>query len=247
MKIQIFTCLTHNSINYAEFLKENLINSSSKQNNLIFSAMVDDKFNSEKCSWDIKEVVKTPYDLFKGYGARNHSVMLNKIINHIDKDTDIIVICDCDVAILKKNWDLTLINLHKKYDSLITPKFSGRSSVYFTSFTKKTYMDIVPNYTPGTKESDYKVTTIYEDTGYQLQDQLVNNKVFFYNLEGFDGKEYKIEGTNRDLHYLYKIGDVNFITHFGGSHKKDFESKTVKNWIRQINIELENEQSISHS
>lgn len=238
--IQVFTCLTHNSEGYSEFLKKNLSENAKNKDNIIFNAIIDDKFNGNT-SWTIVDTVKTPHKLFVGYGAKNHSTMLNKIINHIDDKSDIIVICDCDVAILKKNWDLKLLELHKKYDALITPKFSGKSSVYFTSFTKKVFKEIKFDFRPGNKENDYKVTTIYEDTGYKIQDQLINKKMFFYTLEGFDGEIYKRKVDNKNLHYLYKIGESNFITHFGGSHKTDFKSKSVKDWISQINTELKNE------
>lgn len=238
--IQIFTCLTHNSVFYSEFLKKNLTENASNKDNLIFSAIVDDKFIGET-SWDIVEKVKTPHKLFVGYGAKNHSTMLNKIINNIDDKADIIVVCDCDVAVLKKDWDLIIINLHKKYDALITPKFSGKSSVYFTSITKNVFKEIIPDFRPGNEKNDYKVTTIYEDTGYKLEDQLKHKKMFFYDLEGFNGKEYKRKENNKNLHYLYKIGNQNFITHFGGSHKKDFDSDDVKIWLNQIKKELKNE------
>jgi hypothetical protein len=240
--IQIFTCLTHNSGEYANFLKKNLLSSADDKNNLKFSAIADDKFiNNCNVEWEILEVVKTPHNLFEGYGAKNHATMLNKIINHIDNNSQIVIICDCDVAILKKGWDTMIENLHKKYDVLITPKFSGRSSVYFTSFTKKSYLKVIPDFTPGTKENDNKVTTVYEDTGYKIQDQFKNHKIMLYNLDGFDGESYKRNFENDGLFYLYMLNNQKFITHFGGSHKKNFTSNSTKKWIDNVNKILENE------
>lgn len=239
--IQIFTCLTHNSSDYAIHLLNNLKSNASNPDNLIFSAIADDKFDQPCEGWNIVDRVNTPYKLFKGFGAYNHSTMLNKIINYLDQRANIIIVCDCDVAILKKKWDLDIIKYHKKYDVLITPKFSGKSSVYFTSFNKKTYQEVIPDYTPGTEESGFKVNTIYVDTGYRVQDQLKNHKVLFYDLEGFDGINYEKNKNNPHLHYLYLLGGKKMVTHFGASHKTEFESERVKMWIKSIKEVLKNE------
>lgn len=238
MKIQIFTCLTHNSTEFANFLKKNLEETSSKKNQITFFAIVDQNFVSKNSEWQIIDRVETPHGLFDGYGAKNHSIMLNKIINHIKDETDIVIICDCDVAVLQKNWDAVITSFHEKYDALITPKFSGKSSVYFTSFKKDVYLKIKPDFTPGVEENNFKVKTIFEDTGYKVQEQLKDYKFIFYDLVGFNKTDPSKYKSHKDFHYLYKLNGKNFLTHFGGSHKKDFKSVGVENWVNNISLEL---------
>lgn len=221
MNIDIFTCLTSNSLSYANFLYENLISTYDKCDNLRFHAISDNTFSEKSEIWKIEETVKQSY-----IGASaNHASMLNKIINYIPEDSDILIIADCDVAILQKNWNIIMKNMLETYDVLITPKFSGASAVFLITFKSKIFKKVNPNFMPGTIQNDYKVTTSILDTGHLLDDEFKLYEKFYYKY---------IEDFNEMFKYTYLIDDSPFITHLSGSHKKLYSGAAVQIWIKNI-------------
>lgn len=220
--IQIFTCLTGNSREYALHLKENLLSTSSSD--MSFTALCDDTFTGYCPGWDIVDTVPRKYP----NGAANHGQMLNKIRRHIKKNSSITVVADCDVAALRKGWDkLILSNMSDGYfDAMITPKFSGSPSVYFTALNSKRLKKGKPDFMPGTKHNGYLTDTPLVDTGWRLTEFF--DRPYIYNYR-----------WHPELRYLYSYGSLRMFSHMGGSHKKTFDSQETQNWIKAINKQID--------
>jgi hypothetical protein len=219
--IDIFTCLTGNSAPYAKHLKENLLETFSF---VRFHAIADDTFKGEADGWKIHEVVPRRFP----NGSANHGHMLNRIINYIPKDSEIVVVADVDVAVLDIMWPHVLHEIHYKdnHDIAITKKFSGAASVYFTSFRADAFREANPDFRPGTKENGYQTKTVMMDTGYKLDSYFKNPYWYRFNMTD-------------TFRYLYSLEDnTPFITHMGASHKKDFESEDVQKWVDAISKHL---------
>ncbi len=224
MNIDIFTCLTENSLPYANFLYKNLISTYDNSDNLRFHAIADDKFIKSSKYWKIENIVNNSYT----NASANHASMLNIIINYIPDDSDILIITDCDVAILQKNWNTTMKNLLNTYDVLIAPKFSGASAVFLLTFKTDIYKKVNPNFMPGTKQNGYKVTTAMLDTGYLLDEEFsLYNKFYYKYVENYQSNE-------SFFSYGYLLNEKLFLTHLSGSHKKPFQGSLSQNWIKNI-------------
>ena len=230
MRIDIFTCLTGNSAPYAENLRASIEKANSLcilPAEIFFHAIADDTFKDET-TWEIHEVVPRKYP----NGSANHGQMLNKIINHLPAEAETLIVADVDVAILHPmclwylyNWAARL------FRAAITPKFSGASSVFFSAFDAKIFREVDPDFMPGTPENGHLTETAMMDTGYKLKEAFPGS----YFLEYHDMRE-----DPSGLRYLYTTPLVwlPLVSHLGGSHKKDFESEAVQNWIQACNNKL---------
>lgn len=239
--IDIFTALATTSPAYADYLAENLIGLSSGKNLIRFWSICNQKFDypvPPTVYWENMGFVDTPEGITNSH---THALSLNCIANFIPADSDVVIVVDCDVAVLQHNWDELIVNELQNTHCIGTPKHKGTLSVYFTAFRSEVYRKIHPNFLPGDnkeiaakwhtisndKESQYlgikKGEKIVLDTGWRVAKQLAKKGYTFKLFEYV----YSDKGVPK---YLYKHKGNPFVTHFGGSHKKAFSSDLCKQW-----------------
>ncbi|MDD3962365.1 MAG: hypothetical protein PHT77_10960 [Bacteroidales bacterium] len=250
MNIDIFTCLTFNSGPYATHLKDNLESLKSNKNTIRYWSIGNEVLNSLPADgWVHLGNVR-----HQAPPSASHAAALNDIINHIPEDSDFVVIADCDIAILQKDWDELMIRFFRDVDIISTPKFCHVFSVYFTWFTAKSFRTIRPDFMPGnkttvsvawttvkTKEESviYQLPVgarIVQDTGWNVPRQIYKHGLKYKLLPYYQ--------DNNNMYHLifnYLLNDKLFVTHFSGSHKRGFDSPAciawrngVAEWIKTI-------------
>lgn len=235
MHLDIFTCLTHNSVPYAQRLRENLLALQSGLHTLRFWALAAERDADvigfpEGWRTVFVRTDKMKPDILQP--SINHSKLLNSLINHIPEDSDVVIISDCDMYVVKKWWDVEICNrlFWGEKACIGTPKHDQSLRMFFTAFREDKYRILNPNFRPGQGKSYERgwVTTkdgrrVVADTGWRLEDELRAK-----------GMRYEVMESQQQLHqpipYLFLIGGEPFVAHMGGSHKKEFTSESVQNW-----------------
>lgn len=221
MNIDIYTALAQNSKNYAQYLQKNMIERSSHKHNLRFYTLGTINFKTEPIpGWEHLGNYRVP----KYYRpSASHATILNKIIDHIPEDSHYIIIVDCDIAIIQKNWDLNMIAYLTKFNCVDTPKFSGTFGVFFCMFKTELYKRLKPDFMPGTRENGYLTTLSTNDTGYLVGKKLRGIKYLTYQ---------QIDDAVLNYNYLYN--NKLFITHMSGSRKFDYHGDRATMWRSHV-------------
>ena len=226
MNIDVFTCLSANSVPYANVLLENLRHKSSGYNSIRFYAILTEPNKTEDIdkldpAFNICYIPEMP-DNTKG--SERHAAGLNSIVKYIPHDSEMIVVADCDIIMLQDKWDQWFSIMHKTYTVVGTEKHDHTLRMFFMSiFPAWDYEYMGFDYsgsgsewhTPTDKECKdiYKIPSgsrIVRDTGWKLSSQIVKAGKKFHKLPVTnDGHEYGV---------LY---------HIGGSHKKYFRSGNI--------------------
>lgn len=225
--IDIFTCLTEGSEGYAMHLASNLALTISDPAKMRLHALVDDSQPEElvdtvQAGWFIHERVLRPHLHGIGLNAANHAAMLMHVIDHIPKDSDVVIIADVDVALLLNDWDLVLEQLLTGNEAVITPKFCGTTGPFFSAFRASTYREVKPDWRPGT-DINPKVQYAHMDTGYRVGPGMGDRPFCMY--EYLDDPKF---------HYLYRRYGVSMVTHLGASHKKPFFGPHGQQWAEEV-------------
>lgn len=242
MNIDVFTCLAPTSVPFAENLKANLEELKSDTNAIRYHTLGNDKFGELRVPGWVHEG-NVNVDLPP---SASHASALNQIVNHIPQDSDYVVIADCDVMILQKDWDTQMIEVIEKNEvgCLGTPKFCGVLSVYFTMYKADVFRKIQPNFMPG-NETTISVPwyTLTDETeamyyGMKVGDKLVQDtgwrvpaQLFKAGIPYIMFKYCQLNGNPLNLIFNYKFKNGLFITHFSGSHKHEFSSPECQQWV----------------
>jgi len=241
--VDIYTCLAANSKPYATHLYYILELLKSGENHIRYWTIGNDKFKSTPINnWTHLGNVNTDLP-----PSASHASALNSIIDNIPGNSDFIIVADCDVAVLQKNWDNTMIAQMDKFDCVGTPKFCHVLSVYFTMFKTAVFRDIVPNFMPGNIntrsvpwhtiedqiEADYYMMEvgdrIVQDTGWRIPRQL-REKGYNYKMI-----EYVQDDTNAlGLLFTYYLDGVIFVSHMSGSYKTDHGDMRCALWRQGV-------------
>jgi|GEM_PF-3432055 hypothetical protein len=246
MKIEIYTCLAPTSVPFAENLKRNLEQLKSGRHTLLYRTIGNDKFGPLRVEgWDHKENVNVDLP-----PSASHATALNQIVNHIEDDTTYVVVADCDIMILQRDWDERLIGclLKNNVDCVGTPKFCGVLSVYFTLYKAEVFKAIRPNFMPGNETTisvpwytltDPREAACYgmvvgdklvQDTGWRVPRQLVEAGCTYKLLEYYQNHQ-----ATDNLVFNYLLNKKLFVTHFSGSHKRPFEGAVCRRWVEGAN------------
>src|SRR4051812_11272790 len=107
--IDVFIPAGDNAAGYAKLLKRNLTELSSGEFSLSFKCIINSRQFSEIDGWQTAHINKTnPTLAFKTIGSFRHGQSLNLIHRYIGSEYTLI--CDADVAVLRRNWDKELVN-----------------------------------------------------------------------------------------------------------------------------------------
>lgn len=243
MKIDFFTCLYMNSANYADNLYDNLQKVTSKTSDISFFAL----FKQGNVDVLTKKWKNIPVD-FKYVGenlsgGETHSQLLNKIYPYLTNNSDYTVICDCDVMVVMKYWDILIDNIFKDNKNVVavsTPKpckvFSVFFTVFKTDFLKNAKVDFRNGRGKLFKSAWHFIKNDYEAMVYKLN---INDKIVIDtgNRIPFDiircGKDYILAEIKDNTKYF--INNKYYVSHLGGSRHKDFNDKETQRWIKECN------------
>lgn len=109
MKIDLFTFLSNNSADYAEFLKytcEKFISGKHRVNWKCIESVGVDRIPSGY------KLVSKVSDMH--HNSMSHAIALNSAQNYVENDY--VIFIDADMAIIHKNWDDIIVNELNKYD-----------------------------------------------------------------------------------------------------------------------------------
>lgn len=109
MKIDLFTFLTKNSADYAEFLKYTAKKNLSGKHKVNWKCIKS--VGCERIPKGFECVAKGPDT---GHGGYNHAAAIHKALKKITEEYVILV--DSDIAILYKGWDDVIVNELNNYD-----------------------------------------------------------------------------------------------------------------------------------
>lgn len=190
IKITVVTCLAHNSAPYADRLLENLDEFKSGSNEICYFALVStddiDHIGLPKY-WKIAPVntlKMRPTDQNATLPSVRHAKLLNSIPKVVPKDTDILVISDCDMFVFAKDWDVELCDALRGFACVGTPKHDGSLRMFLTAFDYRDnkYTNLNINWMPGVDKHDFVsrwfITDdgrrVVTDTGWRLEGGLIN-------------------------------------------------------------------------
>ena len=242
--IHFFTCLTDNSAKYADNLYDNLQKVTSNKYRKKFTAIYKHgTINEFTKNWENRELYFDYINFSPQSNGFKHSQLLNQIRNIVPSNSDYIVICDCDVMVLMKNWDNIIIKYLEDKPNVVsvsTPKFCGVFSVYFTVFNgwffRKYKLDFSNGINSFYNAIWHKIDSpqdaicykkkigdkIVLDTGNRIAKQITNI-----------GYKYKLTGVINNNEFYW--GKKYYVSHLGGSWKKSFNADIVQDWIKMCN------------
>ena len=208
MKKDITVLLTYSQehqINYINFLLDSIKLTVSNENRIKYLLGVDTGIQKnpsiEKINFHYDKLVKVDTKNLE-YSSYAHSVVMDEMIKHID--TKYAVICDSDIAFLKKNWDIDFINMIDDKNILV-----GGESNHVTYFFSHIYMaffnaDIfkklkitfapIKNCTDFVKKYNIKINKDNKNYDVEIPDELVK----YYEVKKF------YADTSSMLPYLIK-------------------------------------------
>lgn len=195
MKKDITVLLTYSQehqINYINFLLKSIKLTISDQNRVKYLLGVDTGVyknpSIDKIDFHYDQIIKV--DTKKSdYSSYAHSLVMDEMIKHID--TKYAVICDSDIAFLKKNWDLDFINqLNDK--NIIIGGESNHVTYFFphiymaffdASIIKKLNITFAPIKNCNDFVKKYKIKINNEDKNYDVEipDELIK----YYDKKNF--------------------------------------------------------------
>jgi hypothetical protein len=168
MKIDLFTFLSKNSSDYAEFLKYTCDIFASGNHEINWKCI--ESVGCDRIPKGYKLVAKAE-DM--KYSSMNHARALNLAQNYIE--SDYVIFIDADMVILYKNWDQVIINELNRYDCFggafgnRLRKYRSFPSVYLFAFRShilnKVKLDFLPKLTKD-KRHIYSYRLNEEDAGY---------------------------------------------------------------------------------
>ena len=241
MIIDIFTSLAANSVPYANLLYHNLRHKASGSNTLRFHAVTTEFHVEDEEDMEGWEIVARVYPGKKDRGSRRHSLALNEIINHIPENSDMLIITDCDMVMLAKDWDVQLRESHERREIPFfgTLKHDGSLRMFFLScYPTDRYISLQPDFRPGTPHDRssriFTITTeaerdtwnlkigkqIVMDTGWTLSEQIHDT---------FGPKAWMGMHCDEAGHYYGE-----FIYHIGGSAKRYYHSGDILDIISPL-------------
>lgn len=227
MNIDVFCCLAQNSAPYAQALHRNLISLQSQKHKIRFFALIShpeaDTSGYPK-GWAIIPIETSKvHPICVSKPAVNHAKLLNKIEHYIPDDSDVTIITDCDMFMFPHNWDDFIVRKTRELDCIGTEKHDGSIRMFFIAFPTFVYQTLQPDWMPGTLDtydSPWIISgngnKIVADTGWKLEDLLIENEKKYEKFTLIDGD--------------YYYGTQLICSHLGGSHKKDFKSAQVRAW-----------------
>lgn len=109
MNIDLFTFLSSNSADYAEFLKYTCEKFISRKHKINWKCI--ESVGTDRIPDGYKLVNKVPN---MHHNSMSHAVALNSAQNYID--SDYVIFIDADMAIVYKDWDEAIVNELNKYD-----------------------------------------------------------------------------------------------------------------------------------
>jgi len=240
-KIDIFTIIGPNAVEFAEFAADTMIQTSSGHHELRFHCIQHNDHVLPQRHWVKCGTYESHID-----ESGNHSRLLNEIINHIPNDSDFIVIVDVDIAVLLKDWDDRFVNLLNIYDVLGTEsgrhvgsgyhkKFNYFPNCWFFMCPTHIYKHVTPDWSsiPG---GVFKVETeldsiiyglpinevYFTDTGWNVPKQFYNKQCFnfyslTYNMDSRLLSDMQKLGYNRDYNQEWLYGNELCVTHYSQS------------------------------
>ena len=132
----LLTYSQEHQINYINFLIESIKLTVSNENRIKYMLGVDTGIYKnppiDKINFHYDKLIKVDTKKLE-YSSYAHSIVMDEMINHID--TKYAVICDSDIAFLKKNWDIDFINMLDNKNILV-----GGESNHVTYFFSHIYM-----------------------------------------------------------------------------------------------------------
>lgn len=150
MKIDVFTFLTKNSADYAEFLKYTCDKFKSNKHEINWKCI--ESVGCKKIPEGYKLVGKTG-DV--DHNSMNHALALNEAQKYIENDY--IIFIDSDMAILHKNWDDIIIKELNTYDCFGGSyyhilKYENFPTVYLFAFRRHILNKVKLDFSPKIKE-----------------------------------------------------------------------------------------------
>jgi len=117
MNIEFLCAISTNSSHYAEYLKLTAESLSTSKSVIKWKCALgldrDDKYEEPKGFTNLGIAKNKESD----HGSLNHASTMHELIKGSDKKSDITIIVDADIAMLKKGWDVDVIRYLEKYDS----------------------------------------------------------------------------------------------------------------------------------
>ena len=106
--LEIFVCAGDMAADYMAILRRSMIKYASGSFDLVFKCIINTKQFTSVDGWEVVEVDPTYETTIypKANGSHNHARQLNKIHKYVT--TDLAIICDADVCLLRQNWDQIL-------------------------------------------------------------------------------------------------------------------------------------------
>jgi len=173
MKIDLFTFLSKNSAEYAEFLKytgEMFLSGKYEINWKCIESVGCDRIPNGY------ELVGKSEDM--GQASMNHAAALNLAKKNIE--TKYVIFIDTDVAILYKNWDQVIVSELDKHDCFggafgnRLRKYRDFPSVYLFTFRSNILSKVDLNFSPKLREKNKS-----KNYSHKLNEE----EAFYYNME----------------------------------------------------------------
>lgn len=150
MKIDLFTFISRNSSDYAEYLKYTAEKFLSKKHEINWKCI--ESVNAERLPKKYNRVSKSEQT---GHNSMNHGAALNLALDYIENDY--VIFMDADMAIVYPNWDDIVIKELNNYDSFGTSyddilKYQNFPMIYFLAFRSYVLNKVKLNFNPKIKK-----------------------------------------------------------------------------------------------
>jgi len=187
-----------------------------------------------------------------------HASCVQSIFENMSEEYGMLI--DCDVAILKKNWDQILIAQLDKNNVIIGSEYDGNKymkfpNIVFCMFKTRILSNLNISFMPAGKnktinndiESDIfgreVGDTIFLDTGWELPVKV--------KKAGYAGIPMNLESPRKDIENCifmkpgdrgeeYHLSGEPICTHVGRSFTRSFNDPIVVRWKKRVNDYLEN-------
>ena len=265
-KLDVITCISKNSADYAELLKKTGDHFAS--GNIDISYKFVESIDSERNPKGWKKLAKvgrSPED----QNSMNHSVALNRAMDFVENKT---IIIDADIAILYPNWDEVVLKMLKFYScwggsycDIVNHRYMKFPCVYFFCINpeiKKHHLDFSPllkNDSPAKitiqdtiNEAIFKRrigSTIKCDTGWTLPINFHNTNSSHNYMESFSSidQKCKLPFKNDKQKGICKtkpehMCEWHYQGHIFATHKQASRSHSLygttwgKIWLERINL-----------
>ncbi len=269
MKIDLFTFISRNSSDYAEYLKYTAEKFLSGKHEIVWKCI--ESVGAERLPAEYNCVAKSGPT---GHNSMNHGIALNLALEYIENDY--IIFVDADMAILYPDWDDIIIKELKKYDCFGTAyddilKYQNFPMIYFLAFKSKILNKVNLDFCPKIKEGSesplrYKLSKseaklfgkkpgeiIKCDTGYQFskimkESNLIGNSMKPVTMKSkksqlsFENEKHKKFCMQKPTHMCeWHYNGKLFTTHKQASRNHPLDDKWGQAWKKRIDLYIKGE------